>query len=171
MEDQPLVLLFYSLWLYRHPQRQTHMHVHMPVIIVQIGLTLVHIPESTPQLCQSLPNRCVTTQGSATKGTTPTQMHLTPGFWVFHPGQFGQPKTEAAWSARREIFTNKERIHVTSSRVEASRIKWLQPNQPQKSEEESKPKTFGPLDFVCLALQYSIFIFLIWVILNNLPDL
>lgn len=36
--------------------------------------------------------------------------------------------------------------------MEASPVKWLQPNQPKKSEEKSSQRRFLPLDFACLLI-------------------
>lgn len=127
-EDQtPRVLLFHSRWL--RTLKDKHTHFHMPAIIAQIGLILAHIPESTPLLCQLLLHRCVTTVDSATERTTTELTDLTLGFGLFHSGRFG-----------RRSCTQRDKppvAHAGLSRVKASRIKWLQSNQPEKSEQES----------------------------------
>ena len=157
MEDQPLVLLFYP------PGTQGQTQIHVPAIMIQIGLVLAHIPESTPLLCESLLHRCLITPDSATERITPTQRRRV----FFHPGQFGGPETEAPWSTCREIWqTGGETIHVTStglSRTKASLIKWLQTNQREKSEEESSQEHF--VHWILLVSKKTFFI---WTIQNKL---
>lgn len=104
MEDQPPVLLF------THSQTSTHTCSHaslLPAIKVQIWLTLAHIPELTPLLCQSLLHRCMTTRDSATERTAPVHQcgQTSPwAFHVFHPGRFGGPKSEEILLTRNQCM-------------------------------------------------------------------
>lgn len=112
MEDQPPVLLFYSLWL--HTLADKHTRVHMPVSCLRLESksdsflpTFLSRPHCFVSRCSiaAWPHGAVPQKGPHQHGQTSPW-----AFRVFHPSQFGGPKSEAAWSTCGEVWLTRNQF-------------------------------------------------------------